>query len=277
MRHLMIAAAFALSACASAPAPSLEVAGDRLFIDATVNGVAVEALLDSAAEISLADKAWAAANGLETAGVETVKGTGGTAEITFVESVDIETLGVTLKGNPVAVLDLSDISRRLIGRQVHFIMGRELFDQERLSIDIEDGAITAGDRAREPAGVRLPLIGAHGVEAFRARVNGVEVDAEFDLGNGTEVLIGKAFAEQLGLLNELSALERRKGGGIGGEIERLIVHLPTLEFAGVAFRDVEAAVDETENAGDLNIGVRLLRKFLITTDFSERAIWLAPR
>jgi len=277
MRHVMIAAAFALSACASASAPTLDVAGDRLFIDATVNGVAVEALLDSAAEISLADKSWAATNGLETAGVETAKGTGGAAEITFVESVDVETLGVALKGIPIAVLDLSDISRRLVGRPVHFIMGRELFDQERLSIDIDGGAIAAIDRAREPAGVKLALTGARGIETFKARVNGVEVDAEFDLGNGTEVLIGKAFAEQLGLLNEFSALERRKGGGVGGEIERIIVHLPMLEFAGVTFRDVEAAVDETENAGDLNIGVRLLRKFRITTDFSERAIWLAAR
>lgn len=277
MLRLFAFAVFALSACATAPVPTLEVSGDRLFIDAEVNGVAVEALLDSAAEMSFADMSWAAANGLETAGVEVAKGTGGTAEITFVESVTVKTLGVTLDDIPIAVLDLSDISVRLIGRPVHFIMGRELFDQERLSIDIESGAISVADRSAAPAGVRLQLTSDKGVETFKTRVNGVEVSTEFDLGNGSDILISKRFAQELGLLKEPSTLERRKGGGVGGEVERLIVRLPTLEVAGAIFNDVEAAVDETENAGDLNVGVKLLRKYRITTDFSERAIWLEPR
>ena len=270
-------AALALSACASAHPPTLEVAGDRLFIDAEVNGVAVDALLDSAAEISLADKAWAAANGLEAAGAETAKGTGGAAAVAFVEGVTVKALGTTLEDMPVAVLDLSDISNRLIGRPVAFIMGRELFDKERLSIDIEGGAISIADRAVAPAGVRLPLTGERGIETFKARVNGVEVAAEFDLGNGTDVLIGKQTAERLALLGDASSLEKRKGGGVGGEIERVIVHLAKLEIAGEVFENVEAAVDETENAGELNIGVRLLRNFKIATDFSERAIWLEKR
>ena len=58
---------------------------------------------------------------------------------------------------------------------------------------------------------------------------------------------------------------------------RVIVHLARLEIAGVEFHDVEAAVDESENAGALNIGVRLLRRFRIATDFPERAIWLDAR
>ena len=66
-------------------------------------------------------------------------------------------------------------------------------------------------------------------------------------------------------------------GGVGGEVERKIVRLRTLEIAGRAFADVEAAVDEAENAGALNIGVRVLRKFRITTDFEARTIWLDPR
>lgn len=269
--------ALALSACATAHSPTLEVAGDRLFIDAEVNGVAVDALLDSAAEISLADKAWAAANGMEAAGAETAKGTGGSADVAFVEGVAIKTLGTTIEGVSIAVLDLSDISSRLIGRPVDFIMGRELFDKERLSIDIEGGAISIVDRAAAPAGLRLPLTGERGIETFKARVNGLKVSAEFDLGNGMDVLIGKEAAEKLGLTGNGSTIERRKGGGVGGETERVIVHLAKLEIAGMIFNNVEAAVDESQNAGELNVGVRLLRNFKITTDFSERAIWLEPR
>ncbi len=270
-----IATAMLLASCASAPSePTLEVAGDRLFVDAIVNKVSVSALLDSAAEISLADTAWAAANGVATFGAETAKGTGGTAEVSFAENISVETLGTQLAGLTIAVLDLSDISNRIIGRKVSFILGREIFDKERLAIDIEGRSIVVADRARTPKGEALALTGENGVETFRARVNGGEVNAEFDLGNGGAVLIGRATAERLDLLNDAASLETRKGGGVGGEVERKVVRLKTLEFAGRTFADVEAEVDETENAGELNIGVRVLRNFRIVTDFSERTIWL---
>ena len=193
------------------------------------------------------------------------------------ENLSVAALGVRLEGLTIAVLDLSDISNRLVGRPVHFIMGRELFDRERLAIDIEEGRIEVISREPTPAGVELKVTNLQGLATVKARVNGVEADADFDLGNGSGVLIGKAFAEELGLLNELSALERRKGGGVGGEVERAIVRLATLEIAGETFHDFEAAVDETDSAGALNVGVGLLRKFRITTDFSESRLWLDPR
>ena len=280
IRLLAIVFSLALSACASASAPpekNLIVYGDRLFVDAAVEGIPVEALLDSAAEISVADKAWAEETGLETAGSDTAKGTGGSAEVTFAENISVAALGVRLEGLTIAVLDLSDISNRLVGRPVHFIMGRELFDRERLAIDIEEGRIEVISREPTPAGVELKVTNLQGLATVKSRVNGVEADADFDLGNGSGVLIGKAFAEELGLLNELSALERRKGGGVGGEVERAIVRLATLEIAGETFHDFEAAVDETDSAGALNVGVGLLRKFRITTDFSESRLWLDPR
>lgn len=276
MFRLSALAALALSACA-APAPTLTVSGDRLFVDARVNGVAVEALIDSAAEISFADKTWAQASGLYASGEATVKGTGGTAEISFVEGVAVDALGVRLDGLTIGVLDLADISNRLVGRRVDFVLGRELFDRERLAIDIEGGAIAIADRNEAPSGVRAPLSGERGIETFKARVNGEELNAEFDLGNGSEALIGKATAQRLGLLDDPSSLETREGGGIGGARSRIIVRLDSLEIGGRTFRDVEAAVDDTENAGELNIGVRLLRNFKITTDFDQRSIWLDQR
>jgi hypothetical protein len=278
MRRLPITlAALALTACATSPAPTLELAGNRLFVAATINALPVSALLDSAAEMSFADSAWARANGLAVAGADVAKGSGGTAEVSFAKHVSIAALGAGVDDATVAVLDLSDISKRLVGRPVPFILGREIFDKERLAIDIEGGSITVADRTRTPAGVALPLTGARGIESFEAHVNGQPVGADFDLGNGTDIMMGKAMAEKLGLLSDPAALETRKGGGIGGEIARKIVRLKTLEIAGLKFENVEAAIDENDSAGDLNVGVSVLRKFRITTDFEQRRIWLAPR
>jgi len=276
--RIALSAALALSACAAGPStPALKVVGDRLFIDASVNGAPVEALLDSAAEVSLADRAWAEKIGLAVSGAETAKGSGGAQEVAFAEGVRVETLGVSLDGLTIAVLDLSDLSTRLVGRPVRFIMGRELFDRERVSLDIDRGIIAVASRAMTPAGVALPLTSERGIETFSVRVDGREVMAEFDLGNGSDILIGERFARSLGLLETPDALPRRKGGGVGGEIERKVVRLASLAIAGRTFHDVEAAVDNLENAGDLNIGVRYLRHFLVTADFAQRTIWLAPR
>jgi hypothetical protein len=47
--------------------------------------------------------------------------------------------------------------------------------------------------------------------------------------------------------------------------------------AGRKFANLDAAVDPNPSASDVNIGVSLPRHFLITTDFSQHAVWLEPR
>jgi len=32
-----------------------------------------------------------------------------------------------------------------------------------------------------------------------------------------------------------------------------------------------------DNAGDLNLGVKVLRHFIVVTDFAQHRIWLQPR
>ncbi len=263
-----------LGGCANKP---LQVFGDRLFVEAGVNDQQVTALLDSAAEMSFMDRTWAEENNITFAGAETAKGSGGDEQVAFAEGVTVKALGVRLADLTVAVLDLTDLSTRLIGRPTHFILGRELFDRERLAIDIEDGTIHVAPRDIKPAGVALALSSERGLESFGVAVNDVPVQADFDLGNGSEILISRNFAAKLGLMTDPASLPTRKGGGVGGEIERKIVHLDQLEIAGVKFEDVEAAVDETDSAGDLNIGVRLLKNFRITVDFGEHMLWLDPR
>jgi hypothetical protein len=100
----------------------------------------------------------------------------------------------------------------------------------------------------------------------------VAARAEFDLGNGSEVLISRSLAKRL----KLQAIGRKKGGGIGGSVERELVRLRALELGGARFPSVIAAVDDQPQAGDLNVGTSILKNFLITSDFRNRAIWLEP-
>jgi hypothetical protein len=242
----------------------------RLFIGARINNVPTEALLDSAAEASLVDPAFAAAARLPAGQAITIKGSGGSARAHIVEGVELEAVGVVMHPEALVITDLGDISRRLVKRPVNAIIGRELFDSARLVLDFRSKTIEVLNPHSSPDGVELPLTHHAGIESIPAIANGVKAQAEFDLGNGSDVLISKAFAERL----HLKTVGTSAGGGIGGEHRRDMVELDRLEVGDKVFRHVRAAIDVQPSANDLNIGTKILGDFQITTDFANRRIWL---
>jgi hypothetical protein len=158
-RHVLVAAALAPLARASSAATvnggGLGVIGDRLFIDAAVNGTPVRALLDSAAESSLLDTAFAKKLGLAGGTAVQARGSGGDTDAQLIDGVKVRALGLDLPPLTVGVLDLSGVGQRLLHAPLDFIMGRELFDAARLAIDIDAGKIAIVSRDVEPAGCAL--------------------------------------------------------------------------------------------------------------------------
>jgi aspartyl protease len=265
--------AVALSLCGPAAADPLHLYNGRLFIAARVNDVATEALLDSAAEATLVDPRFAAQAKFPHGTAQEIRGSGGKANAEIVEGIPIQALGLTLHPEAVVVTDLGELSRWLVKRPTSVVIGRELFDAARLRIDIAQGRIEVVGRNTEPAGRRLALTAQHGVEAIPVLVNGNSVRAEFDLGNGSDVLISRELVNRLGL----RTIGRKAGGGIGGEVERDLVQLTSLDVADLRLRNVVAAIDDQSNAADLNVGTSVLKHFLITADYHDRAVWLLLR
>ena len=270
MRFLVGAALLAISAAAAAD--PLLVHNGRLFIPANVGGVHTEALLDSGAEATIIDPALAGRAKLPEGKAVTMKGSGGEAAARIVSGATVSALGITLEPEAIVVLDMSDLSSRLIKRPTQAILGRELFDAARLRIDISGGTIAHVAAGPLPPGRRLELTAHAGIESIPVTVNGVQASAEFDLGNGSNVMISRAMSRKLGLM----IVGHQSGGGIGGEVKRDVVELQRLDIAGAVFRDVRASIDDQPNANDLNVGTSILRNFLITTDFKQRAVWLEP-
>lgn len=253
--------------------------GSRLMIDARINGRPVHALLDSAAETTFLDRTLADALNLRDGRPVQGQGSGqSTFQATLVHGVTLEAVGLTLRNQTVAIADLSDVGRRLLGRKIDVILGREIFDAARLYIDIEGRTITIVARDHEPAGVRLELVPEHGVETIPLCVeSATPVRATFDLGNGSHVLIGTAMANRMGWLSDGRTVSQERGGGLGGETTRSLFTLRWLEIAGKRFVNVPAAIDPQPSASDANVGISLLRHFRITTDFARHAVWLQPR
>lgn len=171
-------------------------AGGRLLLDARVNGHPVEALLDSAAEASLLDTEFAREVGLLSGKDVTARGSGaGTMKAQVFTGVTLEAFGLKLTNQTVGVLSLADVGKRLFGRPLPFILGREVFDNARLEIDIEGLTARVADSSTEPRGVRLPVQSSHGVPTIPVILEGRPAQAAFDLGNGTRPLLGGNFAD----------------------------------------------------------------------------------
>jgi hypothetical protein len=277
---LLVLATLAFAAAPSKSTYPIELTrGSRLMVDAQVNGRAVRALLDSAAEMTVIDRGFA--RDLKLGVGMTVAGQGSGAssfDADLINGVQLRVFGISLANQSVAVVDLGDVGRRLLGRKLDVILGREIFDAARLRIDIEGRQIRVLAADTAPRGVQLPLTSEHGVETLPVRVENVgPVQATFDLGNGSDVLVGEALARRLQLLTDGRAVTTGRGGGLGGETVRQRFALYSLEVAGERFTDVPAAIDAHSSASDLNIGVAILRHFVITTDFAKHALWLEPR
>jgi hypothetical protein len=191
MKRVALLLAAALLPPGAAQAEPVEMVNNRPFIAATVNGHPISALLDSAAEMTLIDDDAAARLGLIPTGTATAHGSGAAAmQARFADHVAIEAAGVGLEVR-AGILDLGEVSGRLLGRPVEMLLGRDLFDNARLRLDYAAGTLTLAEG--EPRGVRLPLGEFRGIPTISAAVEGHEpVQTVLDTGNGTEVLVGRA-------------------------------------------------------------------------------------
>ena len=250
----------------------------RIFVPAVIQGQDVVALLDSGAEMTLLDSAFAQT--LDIAGGQTVEGRGsgaGTVEAQLLQGVRLQAINRDLGEHTVAAIDLTDVSARLVGEPLKAILGRELFDQERIRLDFQAGEVCIVPRAAEPPGELYPLETEHGIETFPIAVEGHPVQAEFDLGSAGGLMLSEAVAGQLGMLDGSRPVTLEKGGGIGGEVERKVVMVNRVDIGALTLSSITASIDPSDHAGQGNVGLTLLHSFLVTVDYSEKKLWLAPR
>ncbi len=254
------------------------VRNSRLFIPARINGHAVEALLDSAAELTLLDRSFARRIGLIGGADVAAKGSGAhSVAAQMLDDVTMAAPGMAARKAAAAVVDLTDVSRRLNGAPIDVILGRDYFDHVRLEIDIAARTLRPLANGEQAKGEMFPLTTAFGVETMAVVAEGQPAQATVDLGNGNDPLISPAFAARIGALTDGRAVSENRGGGIGGEAARQQFILKSLAVGGKTFVEMPVVVDAGENATDLNLGTSIFRHFLITTDFAGHRLWLLPR
>ena len=146
------------------------------------------------------------------------------------------------------------MSRRLAGRPIDVVVGREIFDAARLRIDIGRGTIGQIAQQELPRGVELPLQDRRGLMLMPVSIEGrAPVGAEFDLGNGTGVILSRRYAMRAGLFDG-RPITSTLGGGLGGAKPRQGLVLKSLSVAGRRFPNVHVDIDDAPALGSAHVG-----------------------
>lgn len=259
--------------------------GNRIYFPAKVNGVDTVVLLDSGAESTVLDARFADKAGLKSQGAVSAVGTGGTTTAGLIGGVKIEIGALSLNDLTVASLDLSGIEKQL-GHPLPVILGKEVFNSLIVDIDFVNHRIAFHDPAKfkRPAGAaEVPITLVDGLRAVPVSVEGREpVLFDFDIGNGSPLIVFPAYADRTGLLADGRPTSNGMSGAVGGLRESRVASVRSLTFAGVTFTDIPttfppagpSGVDSTRTLG--NVGLPILSRFRLITDYGADKLYLTP-
>jgi hypothetical protein len=258
--------------------------GNRIYIPARVAGHETHVLLDSGAETTVLDRAWAASIGLKAQGEVTALGTGGADTAGLVGGVDIQLGGLTLPDLTVATIDLRPIAER-IGHPLPVVLGNEVFNELVIDIDFQTRRIAFLDPAAfvpPPGAVGLDLTLSQGIRSVPVSVEGRPAQAfAFDLGNGSPLIVSASYWDRERLLDNRPQ-SQALAGAVGGVHPEAVAVLKSVTLAGVTFHDVPTlfppksltAVDSDRILG--NVGLPILKRFRVISDYPHNKVWLVP-
>lgn len=161
------------------------------------------------------------------------------------------------------------------------MLGRDLFEQMDVDIDFAAQRVAAHhpDHFAAPADARsVPLLPYRGLRSVPVSVEGrAPIRATFDLGSNAPLILAKRFADQHRLLQGRRVSTTLSGGAEGANVA-LTAILPSANFGGTAFADVPVIIPATWSSPEVeaNVGMGLLSRFRLITDYKRDRLFLIP-
>jgi|GEM_PF-436738 len=259
--------------------------GTRIYIPASVNGAETRVMLDSGAETTVLDKAYAESLGIKPTAIVEAVGTGGRDVAELASGVTIKVGAVELRDMTVALMDLKPIAAAL-GRPLPVVLGKEVLNALTVQLDFAGKTITFHDPARfqpAPGAVAVPVTNVSGLHAIPASIEGGKPTLfDFDLGNGQPLLVFPAYWKPQGMLANRPT-SKALSGAVGGMRPRSVATVKSLTLGGVTLHDIPAVFGDEDNSAfntghtSGNIGMPILGRFDLTTDYSRNRILLKAR
>jgi hypothetical protein len=257
--------------------------GNRVIIEARINGQVSEALLDTGASVTVLDKAYARSIGIKEGRKVTGRGAGGVVEAEVVTGVTLEVAGMRFDDMTISVMDMGPVARA-IGHPLNMVLGREFFNSAVISIDWAGNKLQVSapkQFARKAESTELTLKRVGPFNTIPVSIAGAEpIDALLDLGNGGALVLPKTYWGTRPELAHLPFAESRIGG-VGGMHSARATTVPKLNLAGATFSAIPATLSDKGNDHDptqmANVGIGLLKQFHVDLDLGRNRIYLTPR
>jgi len=268
---------------ASVPA---ELANNHLYLSATVNGVALRLMVDTGGVNLLTPEA-ASRAGLAVEGALEARGPGERSVNAGMARVDRLVIGgsVVLERQLVRVLPLPDFDQ-IEGTQVDGLIGYEVFKRFTVRLDYANQTVTFAKPGALPplAGeVKLPLTFYAHLPAVDGELDGVAGQFWVDTGNRNALTLWSSFVHANGILDRYRCSGQTTiGWGVGGETRGRVARAEKLMLgaldAGAPVLTLPLDSDgptATRNVAG-NVGGDLLRRFIVTFDYADKMVRLAP-
>lgn len=256
-----------------------EFIGNHLYIPVTAGGKERLWVIDTGAGMTVLNKAFAEELGLELQGELKGQGSGGTVIAGLTNLPPYSIKGIRFQGQTVAVIDMSELIRRL-GLDVAGILGFDFLSRFVTKVDFANELVSfyepetfgyTGD------GQVLDIHIDNSVFSVQATLDGIHTGSWlFDLGAGTTHLDGR-YALRGGYTKKDGVL--RMGHGAGNEYQLKDVRCDSMQFAGFTVYEPEISflyggTDTTFVADRIGVlGNSLFQNFVLYCDYAgERLI-----
>jgi predicted aspartyl protease len=249
----------------------------KMFVDVTVNGVKAQAFVDSGAQFTGLDQAFARQAGVRLGLPVLMRGIQGLSGARRAQDVHFEVGGAVVKSEAI-VTNYSDLAGQ-ISHVIDAVMGGDVFRAFVVEIDFNEQRLSLHDRGvfQPPADARLMALQPHnGLMTAAVTVeNRGEVRALLDLGSNVPLIISPGPAKSLGLLSDRPISTARMGGQGAATIAQIIT-AQTVGLAGEQFDRVPVMIPKRSVGLDANLGLPILQRFHLYLDFGGERLWLGP-
>lgn len=251
-------------------------------VPAVVNGRRLRAIVDTGAEFTAVDAAFAERAGLERplAAPVLAYGVSGRPSLAHTVRLDLRLPGFAIDRVRAAALDLAAISAAT-GRDFQLLIGRDVLSRVVLEADFTRDRVrlVAADRAATPArAMILPLTPRSGAPTVPVAIeDAAPLDLLVDTGASGWIALSEAAAAQAGLLAPGRQVSQAHSVGLGGlSVDRLVT-ARRVRLGPVTLRDIDVQIYSPAThapAPSGLIGLRLLRRFGMAVDLGRRRLVL---
>ena len=250
-----------------------------LTVNASINGIAVSAIIDTGATRSVINAAWAQRLGLPRSGTLSAAALTGQIQGTLYRVQTLCLGDVAVHNIDISSFDVSAIEGSL-SRELPLVIGQDLLATGILEVEFpQDRArlSPALDPKRVEGFSRLPVAwGQSNLPHIPVELeDGLHSDAIVDLGSHVLCSISEGFARKHGLLDGRPTSTTMTVGVEGPSISRMF-SLRTLKFGPYVLHDVPTcAVSDWNFSQPVNLGWPCFAAFDFLLDTKAAALWLA--